>query len=188
MKLEENSENGNYAKVGRGRPVTLGEPHPYISDKVKGLKIWDSQGIDKSGYGIKQLKTSVENLINKNANDNNPDNFIHCIWYCVTAHRFEEVERNFLIDIMKIYHDENLPIIIVYTQCISEEDGEKMSTEINKICMEQGRKIEIIPVLAMDKNVGKKDKPIVIEKYGIDWAKPGEDFEIIKGHEDDSMD
>ena len=60
LKLEENSENGNYAKVGRGRPVTLGEPHPYISDKVKGLKIWDSQGIDKSGYGIKQLKTSVE--------------------------------------------------------------------------------------------------------------------------------
>ena len=180
LKLEENSENGNYAKVGRGRPVTLGEPHPYISDKVKGLKIWDSQGIDKSGYGIKQLKTSVENLINKNANDNNPDNFIHCIWYCVTAHRFEEVERNFLIDIMKIYHDENLPIIIVYTQCISEEDGEKMSTEINKICMEQGRKIEIIPVLAMDKNVGKKDKPIVIEKYGIDKLL-SKSFDKIEG-------
>ena len=168
LKLEENAEDGNFAKCGRGRPVTLGEPHPYISDKVKGLKLWDSQGIDKSGYGINQLKESVENLIQTNASQNNPDNFIHCIWYCLTAHRFEVIERNFLIDLMKIYHDENLPIIIVYTQCISEEDGEKMSSEINKICMEQGHKIEVIPVLAKDKIVGTKEKRILIEKYGID--------------------
>ena len=166
LKLDKHSNN--YAKCGRGEPVTLGEPHPYISEKVKGLKLWDSQGIDKSSYDIKQLKNSVVNLINNNAQANNPDDFIHCIWYCVSEHRFEEVERDFLIELMKIYHDETLPIIIVYTQCIYEGTGEKMRKEIEKICMKQNRKIKIIPILAKDKKVGTKANPTIVPKFGID--------------------
>ena len=166
LKLDENSDN--CAKTGMGEPVTLGEPHPYVSEKVKGLKLWDSQGIDKSGYNINQLKNSVTTLINNNAKANNPDNFIHCIWYCVSEHRFELIERDFLIQFMKIYHDETLPIIIVYTQCISEEIGESMMKEIDKICMKENRKIKIIPVLAKDKKVGKKKNPTIIHKFGID--------------------
>ena len=166
LKLEENSEN--YAKTGYGEPVTLGEPKFYISEKVKGLKLWDSQGIDKSGYNIGELKKSVTNLINTNAENNNPDNFIHCIWYCVSGHRFEQIERDFLIELMKIYHDETLPIIIAYTQCTSEDDGEKMKIEIEKICKEQNRKIEIILVLAKDAKVGRKENPTIVPSYGID--------------------
>ena len=166
LKLDEKSPNA--AKVGKGKPVTLGEPRSYISDKVKGLKLWDTQGIDKSGYDITKLKESVVNLINNNANENKPDNFIHCLWYCVSAHRFETVERDFLIELMKVYHDETLPIIIAYTQCVSEENGESMSKEIKKICMEQNRKLEVIPVLAQDMNVGRKNNPTLIEKFGID--------------------
>ena len=166
LKLEENSEN--YAKTGYGEPVTLGEPKFYISEKVKGLKLWDSQGIDKSGYNIGELKKSVTNLINTNAENNNPDNFIHCIWYCVSGHRFEQIERDFLIELMKIYHDETLPIIIAYTQCKTEEDGEKMKKEIEKICKEQNREIEIILVLAKDAKVGRKENPTIVPSYGID--------------------
>lgn len=33
-----------------------------------------------------------------------------------------------------------------------------------------------------------EDFRLLIDRYGIDWAKPGEDFEIIKGHEDGGMD
>ena len=178
LKLDENSENS--AKTGMGEPITLGEPHPYISDKVKGLRLWDSQGIDKSGYNINQLKNSVINLINNNAKENNPDNFIHCIWYCVSEHRFETVERDCLIELMKIYHDETLPIIIPYTQCISEEAGEIMMKEIDKICMKENRKIKIIPVLAKDKKVGKKGNYTILPKYGIeDLLKVS--FEKIEG-------
>ena len=178
LKLDENSENS--AKTGMGEPITLGEPHPYISDKVKGLRLWDSQGIDKSGYNINQLKNSVINLINNNAKENNPDNFIHCIWYCVSEHRFETVERDCLIELMKIYHDETLPIVIPYTQCISEEAGEIMMKEIDKICMKENRKIKIIPVLAKDKKVGKKGNYTILPKYGIeDLLKVS--FEKIEG-------
>ena len=178
LKLDENSENS--AKTGMGEPITIGEPHPYISDKVKGLRLWDSQGIDKSGYNINQLKNSVINLINNNAKENNPDNFIHCIWYCVSEHRFETVERDCLIELMKIYHDETLPILIPYTQCISEEAGEIMMKEIDKICMKENRKIKIIPILAKDKKVGKKGNYTILPKYGIeDLLKVS--FEKIEG-------
>ena len=166
LKLDENSPNA--AKVGKGKPVTLGEPRPYTSDKVKGLKLSDTQGIDKSGYDITKLKESVVNLINNNANLNIPDNFIHCLWYCVSAHRFEKIEIKFLDELMKVYQDETLPIIIAYTQCTSEETGEAMAKEIKKTCMEQKRKIEVIPLLAQDMKVGKKDNPTILPKYGVD--------------------
>ena len=166
LKFDKNSPE--CAKTDKGKPVTLGEPHPYSSEKVKGIRLWDSQGIDKSNYGIKQLIKSVTTLINNNAKSGNPDNFIHCIWYCLTGNRFEEIERDSLIELMKIYHDETLPIIIVYTQCISEDDKEIMEKAINNICMEQNRKIDIVTILAEDKQVGKKKDNHFIKKYGID--------------------
>ena len=178
--LKFNKNSPQSAKTDKGKPVTLGEPHPYISDKVKGIRLWDSQGIDKSNYGIKQLIKSVTTLINNNANSGNPDNFIHCIWYCLTGNRFEEIERDSLIELMKIYHDETLPIIIVYTQCISEDDKEEMEKAIKNICMEQKRKIDIVTVLAEDKPVGKKKDKQFIPKFGIDDLLK-KSFEKIEG-------
>ena len=178
LKFDKNSPE--CAKTDKGKPVTLGEPHPYSSEKVKGIRLWDSQGIDKSNYGIKQLIKSVTTLINNNAKNGNPDNFIHCIWYCLTGNRFEEIERDSLIELMKIYHDETLPIIIVYTQCISEDDKEIMEKAINNICMEQNRKIDIVTILAEDKQVGKKKDNHFIKKYGIDKLLK-KSFEKIEG-------
>ena len=178
LKFDKNSTE--CAKTDKGKPVTLGEPHPYSSEKVKGIRLWDSQGIDKSNYGIKQLIKSVTTLINNNAKSGNPDNFIHCIWYCLTGNRFEEIERDSLIELMKIYHDETLPIIIVYTQCISEDDKEIMEKAINNICMEQNRKIDIVTILAEDKQVGKKKDNHFIKKYGIDKLLK-KSFEKIEG-------
>ena len=166
--LQMDKKSKNRAKTGKGVPITLGEPHPYSNEKVKGIRLWDSQGIDKSNYGIKQLIQSVTTLINNNANSGQPDNFIHCIWYCLSGHRYEEVERDSLIELMKIYHDETLPIIIVYTQCISEDDEKRMEEAIKSICMEQNRKIDIVSILAEDKEVGRNNHKTTVPKYGID--------------------
>ncbi len=166
LQLDKNSPQR--AQTGMGRPVTLGEPRPYSSEKVKGIRLWDSQGIDKTNYGMKELVQSVTNLINNNANSGNPDNFIHCIWYCLSGNRFEEVERDSIIELIKIYHDENLPIVIVYTQAISPNDSQAMEKAIDEICMEQNRKIKVISILAEDKKVGYGDNSIVVKKFGID--------------------
>jgi GTPase SAR1 family protein len=178
--LQMDKKSKNSAKTGKGVPITLGEPHPYTNEKVKGIRLWDSQGIDKSNYGIKQLIKSVTTLINNNANSGQPDNFIHCIWYCLSGHRFEEVERDSLIELMKIYHDETLPIIIVYTQCISEDDEKSMEEAIKSICMEQNRNIDIVSILAEDKEVGRSNHKAIVQKYGIDKLMK-KSFEKIEG-------
>ena len=178
--LQLNKNSPHYAKTGYGRPVTLGEPSPYESEKVKGIRLWDSQGIDKSNYGMKELVKSVTTLINNNANGRDPDKFIHCIWYCLSGNRFEEVERDSIIELIKIYHDETLPIIIVYTQAISPNDSKAMEKSINDICMEQNRKIDVISILAEDKKVGSEEKNIIIEKFGIDKLLE-KSFEKIEG-------
>lgn len=178
--LQLNKSSPNYAQTGYGRPVTLGEPSPYESEKVKGIRLWDSQGIDKSNYGMKELVKSVTTLINNNANGGDPDKFIHCIWYCLSGNRFEEVERDSIIQLIKIYHDETLPIIIVYTQAISPNDSKAMEKSINDICMEQNRKIDVISILAEDKKVGSEEKNIIIEKFGIDKLLK-KSFEKIEG-------
>ena len=51
--------------------------------------------IDKSNYGIKEVVKSSSDLINNLALKNNPDEFIHCIWYCVCSNRFvkEEIDN-----------------------------------------------------------------------------------------------
>ena len=178
--LQMDKKSKNSAKTGKGVPITLGEPHPYSNEKVRGIRLWDSQGIDKSNYGIQQLIKSVTTLINNNANSGQPDNFIHCIWYCLSGHRFEEVERDSLIELMKIYHDETLPIIIVYTQCISEDDEKSMEEAIKSICMEQNKKIDIVSILAEDKEVGRSNHKTTVPKYGIDKLMK-KSFEKIEG-------
>ena len=45
-------EGEEAAKTGIGKAITSGEPKGYISNKKKGLRLWDSQGIDKEKYHI----------------------------------------------------------------------------------------------------------------------------------------
>ena len=163
-------EGEEAAKTGIGKAITSGEPKGYISNKKKGLRLWDSQGIDKEKYHISKAVESVKNLINEASINNEPDKFIHCIWYCVTGDRFEESERESLIELMKIYDDDTLPIIIVYTEAYNEEDAEAVIGEINKVLREKinkNKEINICQVVAKNKDIKIGGKDFVIEKMGI---------------------
>ena len=158
------------AKTGIGKAITYGEPKGYISNKKKGLRLWDSQGIDKEKYHISKAVESVKNLINEASINNEPDKFIHCIWYCVTGDRFEESERESLIELMKIYDDDTLPIIIVYTEAYNEDDVESVSEEIKNVLREKinkNKEINICQVIAKNKEIKMGKEVFVIEKMGI---------------------
>ena len=158
------------AKTGIGKAITYGEPKGYISNKKKGLRLWDSQGIDKEKYHISKAVESVKNLINEASINNEPDKFIHCIWYCVTGDRFEESERESLIELMKIYDDDTLPIIIVYTEAYNEDDVESVSEEIKNVLREKinkNKEINICQVIAKNKEIKMGKDVFVIEKMGI---------------------
>ena len=163
LKLDKNQA----ALTGIGTTKTLGEPKSYESDKMKGLKLYDSQGIDKAKYGIKEMLSSAKNLINSMAEKDDINNFIHCIWYCVTGVRFEDVERDSLIELMKLYDDETLPIIIVYTKAFDDVESDCMLKEINKICSTHNRKINTIKVVAKKRVIKSGNNKFVIEEHGL---------------------
>ena len=163
LKLDKKDE----AQTGIGKTKTIGEPKSYISNKMKGLKLYDSQGIDKAKYGIKEMLASAKNLINSMAEKDNINDLIHCIWYCVTGVRFEDVERDSLIELMKLYDDETLPIIIVYTKAFDDVESENMLNEINKICSTHNRKINTVKIVAKKREIKSGNNKFVIKEHGM---------------------
>ena len=162
----------NELLTGEGTSKTMGEPKGYTSDKVKGLRLWDSQGVDKEKYDIPKVVEDVKKLINEASINNDPDKFIHCIWYCVSGQRFEKSESESISELMSIYDDDTLPIVIVYTEAYDEETAEKVCGEVKKVLQEKTDKnkikeINIIPIVAKKKEIKVGNVKTVIEKFGI---------------------
>ena len=169
--------------TGEGTSKTMGPPVGYVSDTVKGLRLWDSQGIDKEKYNIPKVVEDVKNLINQASLNNDPDKFIHCIWYCISGNRFEKSESESISELMSIYDDDTLPIIIVYTEAYSEQSTEDVCVEVKNVLgnlmanKEKIKEINIMPVVAKDKEIKSGKNCITIEKFGI---KPLMDLSIKK--------
>ena len=150
-------------KTGKGKPCTQGEPKYYISNNSEGseqfIRLADSRGIEKGEYGVNQVLESARNFIQFYLNNNNPDQFVHLIWYCITGTRFEDIEKQSLIELAKLYTDNNLPIIVVYTHTVNEEQMLAIKEEIKNMEI----KAYFIDILAKD-ITGKN----TIKAYGVD--------------------
>ena len=157
------------AKTGEGKPITK-EFGEYTSDKRKGLRLIDSQGIELKNNDIDTVFKSTKKLIEDKAKEGDPDKFIHCIWYCFKSSglRFEDCEKEILTLIMKQYYDDNLPIIIVITQNYIERDTEIMIDFLKKEFQFLKKEIIIIPVVAKKKALGNKKKELIVEEDGIE--------------------
>ena len=155
------------AKTGVGEPITK-EYGEYVSDRRKGLRLIDSQGIELKGKNIESVFDSAKKLIEEKAREGDPDKLIHCIWYCFKSSglRFENCEKEFLTLLMNQYDNNNLPIIIVITQNYIAEDTEIMIDYLKKEF--QNRDIIIMPVVAEKKNIGSKKNELIVKKDGIE--------------------
>ena len=70
----------------------------YQSQTLPYLKLVDIRGIELcSGFGPREIESMVKEYINQQYKFNNPTNFVHCIWYCISGTRLEQVEID-LID------------------------------------------------------------------------------------------
>ena len=141
LKLEEDKE----ALADITKPTTK-TFNVYESDKISNIRLIDSRGIEKGDYNIDEFVNEVTNYIEKNELDENPDNFVHCIWYCITGTRFEDIEEKTLNKLASIYDDSKLPIIVVYTQAIIPQYYNAIRNDIIK----NNKNIEYIPVVAKD--------------------------------------
>ena len=153
-------------KTAIGAPCTMGEPKYYESETVPLLRLADSRGIEKINYRVEELSESMEKFIKSKLDSENPDLFIHCIWYCITGTRLEPIERDTLKELSKIYQSNSIPIIIVYTQAISKQKTEEMK---NFIRQNFDFSHDFIPVLAVQEIIVDDLPPI--NPYGIDKLK-----------------
>ena len=157
LKLDED----RMAKAEITKPTTKAF-NVYESEKISNIRLIDSRGIEKGDYNIDEFVNEVTKYIENSELSGNPDNFIHCIWYCITGTRFEDIEEKTLAKLASIYDDSKLPIIVVYTQAIIPNYYNAINNEINKI----NEEIEFIPVIAKDIELseGKIIKPKNIDK------------------------
>ena len=160
------------AETKNGDRCTVGPPKAYESEKAKGIRIWDSQGIENGKYNLEIAFKDIKETIQKLIKENDPDKFIHCIWYCIYSNRFidEEVEN-----LKKYYNSyiEKLPIIVVFTQSDNQKKTDKMmeivkdklikEKNLNGLDKKKANDIKILKLLAED-----SDNDLgVVKSFGI---------------------
>jgi GTPase SAR1 family protein len=149
------------APTGEGKFVTK-ETTPYISNAMPFLRLVDTRGIEiAQQFGIQKMEEEAVKFIDEQLKTGNYNNYVHCIWYCVSGKRFEDVEINALNRIRAFYQGNKIPIIMVYTQSVDEESIERLKKYILKSidCN------DFVKVLAHDiKSVGHQ----VIKSFGIE--------------------
>ena len=147
-----------------GQPCTQG----ITCYEKKSKRFWDSQGIELDPKkNLEQVIETTKNLVKNNNKQGDPDKYIHCIWYCTTGQRFEKVEEKAVKELVNLYSDNSLPLIIVYTLATSDDIFNGMKECIKK---KVPPNIDIMPVLAKNYIVKDKNKNIEIEvpAYGKD--------------------
>jgi GTPase SAR1 family protein len=149
------------APTGEGKFVTK-ETTPYTSNAMPFLRLVDTRGIEiAQQFGIQKMEEEAVKFIDEQLKTGNYNNYVHCIWYCVSGKRFEDVEIQALNRIRAYYQGNKIPIIMVYTQSVDEESIERLKKYILKSidCN------DFVKVLAHDiKSVGHQ----VIKSFGIE--------------------
>ena len=121
----------------------------------------DTRGIELSvNYGPSEVNKQCKLFISNQLKTNDINNFVHCIWYCITGNRLEECEITLLNSLRNSYQNNKIPLIMVYTQSTSDSIINQMKDYI------KGQKIEgdFIDILA----VAKENRGIKMPSYGLD--------------------
>ena len=148
--------NGNQrAKEGKGTSVTE-KSTLYCSEKMKMLRMWDTQGLDykiTQPYILNEIKRLVEDGLKKG-----PDHYINIILYCTKGDRFQEEDGQLIHEIMKLYPMDNLPVIITQLQAYFYKDAIEMEKTIRDVLQNYlehkiVKKIQITSIVSRDKIV-----------------------------------
>ena len=145
------------AETGTGNFVST-ETRSYQSSSMPFLKLVDTRGIELNvGYGPEQVKKEAIKYINEQYKTNDPNNYVQCIWYCITGNRFENPEVELLNSLRNAYGDNQIPIIIVYTQATDKNAINEMENYIK----EHNIDAKFLMVLAEEKKLtnGKSLSP-----------------------------
>ena len=120
---------------------------------------------------IKNLWNFISN--NKESENNNFNKHYHCIWYCVHSNELDSTEISALDKLINNTH--KIPLIVVFTHALIEDDINKMRNQIKSIFPD----LKFIKVLARDAAGVKKYGLDELFKLTLDSIKSKGDNDII---------
>ena len=120
----------------------------YINKEVRLL---DFQEIDEINNKKKDLK-SVIKFIKESLMNNNSDEFIHCIWYCINGKKFNNSEKENIVQLIKLDEEDSLPLIILHIGIDNGQNEEDIEREIKKVIKGNKQKDNNICQITLENN------------------------------------
>lgn len=149
------------APNAKGYPVTM-EYNIYQAKFTNFIKFIDSKGIELEGHrSIGNLKNEYIEITRKQLNSKDNNDYIRCIWYCISGNKLEPSERELIESLISSMQNEyKIQFIIVYLQANNPE-----LYELETCVHENFPSQKFIKVIA-------KDMPIVggaiAKEFGLD--------------------
>ena len=118
---------------GEGKSITMKDT-PYISNKLKHIKIIDSRGMESGNFSLKNFTERYQKKMLENTKYGNYSDLIHCIWYCVSGNLMNNEEIDAIKQINSLFNKYKVPIIFVYLKPFNYNDIKilrNVTSEIN---------------------------------------------------------
>jgi len=133
LKLEKEKK----AKEGDGGETLTIDFTPYIGKRNKlQYTLYDTNGITLEGENsIENKKINTLKEIKERINKQNPNELIHCIWYCLTGSIVQKADGTFINDLLQVYMTYKIPIIFVHTKSFSNTDTKVCKDGLKKILL-----------------------------------------------------
>ena len=99
----------------------------YKSNRVPYIQLVDTRGIElNQAFDVDKVGIEARSFINQQIEANNVNDFVHCIWYCISSNRFQGVEIDLVNNLINTIESSKIPLIIVMTQADNQEKIEGM--------------------------------------------------------------
>ena len=131
-------DNSKRAKESEGGPTDTVDFTPYKGqNNNKTYFLYDTNGITNIGKdSIEFKKENIKKEITKRLQSHNPNQLIHCIWYCFEGSNIKPSDKDFIENLLNIYSTYSIPIVYIHTQSISKKQSETCKKGIEKYMME----------------------------------------------------
>ena len=122
------------AKESEGGPTDTVDFTPYKgTNKNKNYTLYDTNGITNKGVdSIELKKENTIKEIEKRLKSHDPNELIHCIWYCFQGSNVQPSDKDFIESLLNIYTTYTIPIIFIHTQTYSKKQSNTCKLGIEK--------------------------------------------------------
>ena len=155
------------------------------SHKLDFLKLIDTRGYELNPeYPPNESKKDVLSKIKSCVSQDNYNDLIHCIWFCVHGNALDNTEKKALKELKN--NEYNVPLIVVFTNAQIEDDVKNMKKEIYNLFHEDifidvlGRKTEDIPAYGLDDLFNKTLEAIKLNNTSNYFMRVKNKFKDIK--------